>query len=444
MIFSRKHLLVMTLLMPLYSWGEGEQATNIVANDTAIQKDYESAQANPLPLNELRAFTEIFARIKQNYVSEVSDQELLENAIQGMLSGLDPHSAYLLPQDFKELEESTAGEFGGLGIEVAIEDGFVRVISPIDDTPAYDAGVEAGDLIVRINDEPIKGITLNQSVDKMRGKPGSKVKLTVVRKGLDQPLDIVLERAIIKIDSVKVKILEPGYGYLRISQFQSDTGSEVEDGIKELIEQQSLKGLILDLRNNPGGVLQEAVRVTDAFIDKGLIVSIEGRDSDNIFQYSASEGGIATDVPLVVLINSGSASASEIVAGALQDHRRAVVLGIESFGKGSVQTVVPLYVDDSKGLKLTTAFYFTPSGRSIQAKGIQPDIEVLNNMTVKVSTARKVTKEIDLQGHLESERAQQEANSNRDKDAALNKDYQLQQALNVVKGIHLNQMNLQR
>ncbi|WP_067516627.1 S41 family peptidase [Endozoicomonas ascidiicola] len=405
-----------------------------------------------LPLDDLRAFTEVMERIKKAYVEEVDDKTLLENAIQGMLSGLDPHSAYLSPDDFQELEENTSGEFGGLGIEVGVEDGFIKVVSPIDDTPASKAGVMAGDLIIKLDETSVKGLSLRDSVEKMRGKAGTEIKLTIVREGEDKPLEITLERAVIKVQSVRAKNLEPGYGYIRISQFQADTGKELVETLEELIkkeENEHLNGLVLDLRNNPGGVLQAAVGVTDAFISDGLIVYTEGRIANSELRFNATAEDPSKGVPLVVLINGGSASASEIVAGALQDHNRAVLMGTESFGKGSVQTVLPLSVDAQRGLKLTTALYYTPNGRSIQAEGIKPDIVVERAKVTLLNDGGEQYKEADLQRHLGNGNKEETSKENNrtakeEKELAelLSKDYQLNQALNVLKGMHINAITI--
>ena len=294
-----------------------------------------------IPLNELRAFSEIFGRIKNNYVEPVEDKELLQNAIRGMLSGLDPHSTYLDLEDFKNLREGTSGEFGGLGIEVTLEDGFVRVVSPIDDTPAAEAGVLAGDLIIRLDKKPVKGMALREAVDMMRGKPGTDLLITILREGEDKPLNITLTRAIIKVKSVKHKTLEPGYGYVRISTFQQRTSEGLNNAIEQLKKDNNdkLSGLVLDLRNNPGGLLNAAVDVSDAFITEGLIVYTDGRVPDSKQEFNAKPRDLLEGAPLIVLVNGGSASASEIVAGALQDHHRAVILGSKTFGKGSVPTV---------------------------------------------------------------------------------------------------------
>ncbi len=312
-------------------------------------------ETETLPLESLRTFTEIFAKIKNDYVEPIEDKELLENAIRGMLAGLDPHSAYLVPEDYKELQAGTSGEFGGLGIEVGMEDGFVKVISPIDDTPAYRAGVEAGDLIIRLDDTPVKGMALSDAVKIMRGKPGTDIVLTIIRDGEDKPLNITITRDVIRVTSVKSRMLEPGYGYVRISQFQSRTGENLREALAKLEDEAdgSLKGLVLDLRNNPGGVLSAAVSVSDAFLREGIIVYTEGRLDDAKLKFNAKPADILNGAPLVVLVNGGSASASEIVAGALQDHHRAIIMGQKTFGKGSVQTILPM--DNGSAHKLTGA-----------------------------------------------------------------------------------------
>ena len=391
-----------------------------------------------LPLDELRTFAEVLDRIKSAYVEPVDDKTLLENAIRGMLSNLDPHSAYLDPQAFQELQESTSGEFGGLGIEVGMEDGFIRVVSPIDDTPASKAGIEAGDLIVRIDGQPTKGLSMQEAVDMMRGKPGSKVVLTLVREG-GQPFDVTLTRAVIRVQSVRTQLLEDGYGYLRITQFQVNTGAEVGKALATLRKDNKapLKGLVMDLRNNPGGVLQAAVEVADHFMTRGLIVYTQGRIANSELRFSADPADASQRVPLVVLINGGSASAAEIVAGALQDSRRAVVMGTDSFGKGSVQTVLPL--NNDRALKLTTALYYTPNGRSIQAQGIVPDIEVQRARLTREDEVAGV-KEADLAGHLGNGNGGADRPSNGKAAQAprpQDEDYQLGQALNLLKGLNI-------
>ncbi|MDX5300120.1 MAG: S41 family peptidase [Gammaproteobacteria bacterium] len=409
-----------------------------------------------LPLDDLRKFTEVFERIRKTYVEEVDDRTLLNNAIKGMLSGLDPHSAYLEPQAFSELEESTSGAFGGLGIEIGQENGFIKVITPIDDTPATRAGIQAGDLIIKLDDDPVKGMSLEEAVGRMRGKPGTKITLTVIREGESQPLEIEVTRDVIKVTSVKTRLLEPGFGYLRITQFQAGTGADFNTGLRKLETENSgpLDGLILDLRNNPGGVLQAAVEVADALLEEGLIVYTEGRLRSSQLRFSASPGDDSGGVPIVVLINGGSASASEILAGALQDHRRAVVLGTRSFGKGSVQTVMPL--NEEYGLKITTARYYTPSGRSIQALGIEPDIEVKQARLTETDNQPLFT-EADLAGHLSNDAVDEEAtrkqrqekerktpaqdapanggNAESEPQDPIQRDYQLRSGLNMLKGL---------
>ena len=403
-----------------------------------------------LPLDELRAFSEIFGRIKNSYVEPVDDKELLQNAIRGMLSGLDPHSTYLDLKDFKQLREGTSGEFGGLGIEVTMEDGFVKVVSPIDDTPAAKAGLLAGDLIIRLDDTPVKGLTLNEAVDIMRGKPGDKILLTIIRDGEDKPLNVKLVRAIIKVKSVKQRMLEPGYGYVRISTFASRTGESLKEAISALkIENDgSLNGLVLDLRNNPGGLLTAAIDVSDTFITKGLIVYTEGRVQDSNQKFNAKPDDFLKGAPLVVLVNGGSASASEIVAGALQDHDRAVIIGTKTFGKGSVQTVMPLTNDTA--VKMTTARYYTPSGRSIQAEGIVPDIQLdLVKITASEAGSLTLIREQDLTKHLENDMAGTESEDSVEEEKVVTEkeesdavplvvtDYALSEALNLLKGINI-------
>lgn len=398
-----------------------------------------------IPLDELRAFSEIFGRIKNNYVEPVEDKELLQNAIRGMLSGLDPHSTYLDLEDFKQLREGTSGEFGGLGIEVTMEDGFVRIVSPIDDTPAAKAGLQAGDLIIRLDDTPVKGMVLSDAVDIMRGKPGTDLKLTIIRDGEDKPLKVTLTRAVIKVKSVKHKTLEPGYGYVRISTFQQRTGENLNDAVAQLKKDNngSLNGLVLDLRNNPGGLLNAAVTVSDSFITKGMIVYTDGRIPDSKQEFTAKPNDILQGAPLVVLVNGGSASASEIVAGALQDHKRAVIIGSKTFGKGSVQTVMPL--TDSTAVKMTTARYFTPSGRSIQAEGIVPDILIDRVKVTAIDTAGfEPLREQNLSKHIsngngktDAEITQEAKDKKKDTTALAVSDYTLSEALNLLKGIHI-------
>ena len=426
----------------------------------------------PLPVEELRAFSEVFGRIKSDYVEPVSDKKLITEAINGMLSGLDPHSAYLDAEGFKELQTSTQGEFGGLGIEVGMEDGLVKVISPIEDTPAFNAGVKSGDLIIKLDDTLVKGLTLNDAVKRMRGKPGTDIHLTIVRKTETKPLQITVTRAVIKVQSVKSKLVDTGYGFVRITQFQEHTGENLATALENLRKKNNgpLHGLVLDLRNDPGGLLTGAVGVSAAFLPKDALVTYtEGRTDDAKMRLLASPdyylrgsgkgdylkdlSGEFKNVPMVVLVNGGSASASEIVAGALQDHKRAVIMGTQSFGKGSVQTILPL--GNNTAIKLTTARYYTPSGRSIQAKGIVPDILVEDPSTAEMDNTFRL-READLDKHLSNDRTPEEKSDpvkSTSKAPAKSKendgkklevaefgaknDYQLNQALNLLKGMSI-------
>lgn len=452
-------------------------STTVSLDALAFKQTVEGAP----PLEELQQFSEVYSRIKDNYVEEVKDKDLMTNAIRGMLGGLDPHSSYLDAEEYKELQVGTSGEFGGLGIEVGMEDGFVKVISPIDDTPAQKAGLQAGDLIIRLDDTPVKGMTLNDAVKQMRGKPGTNIHLMIVREGKDKPFKVTIKRDIIQVKSVKQRILESGYGYVRITSFQAKTTDAMMEALETLKKDNkgNLRGLVLDLRNNPGGVLNAAVGVSDAFLESGKIVYTQGRVEDAKMEYTANKGDAITAAPIVVLVNQGSASASEIVAGALQDHKRALVVGQKTFGKGSVQTVLPL--DEKTAVKLTTARYFTPSGRSIQAQGIVPDIEL---KPLKVKSAKDESEdafdplsEANLSKHLENpngkkpeetaapekpaeppatpsepektddigtETADKAKTDAKDKDkdkkqSLAEEDYQLFEALNILKGMDLVQ-----
>jgi carboxyl-terminal processing protease len=428
-----------------------------------------TAKTEQIPLTELERFTTVLEHVKNYYVKDVGDDELFENSIHGMLTGLDPHSAYLDKEEFAELKASTSGKFGGLGIEVTVDDGFIKVISPIDGTPAAKGGLKAGDIIVRIDDAPVKDMPLKDAVDKMRGKPGTEVSLTIVRQGETKPLKIKLTREIINVQSVTSKIIDKDYGYIRISQFQNETGPDLVKQLKELLKKSNghLKGIVLDLRNNPGGVLDASVQVASAFLDKDkigyekMVVYTKGRLAGSQVKEKATGKDLTNGIPIVIMVNGGSASAAEIVAGAMQDHRRAVILGTQTFGKASVQTVLPL--KDQRGLKLTTALYYTPSGKSIQAKGITPDIivdEVEIPKPNNSATDTLLLHEADLDRHLESKQGDeanstQKAENSKGKNAngnnpqtdataseksAKNKDnpsmyddYQLYQALNVLK-----------
>ena len=420
----------------------------------------------PLPVDELRAFAEVFGAIKASYVEPVEDKKLITEAISGMLTGLDPHSAYLDQDAFKELQVGTQGEFGGLGIEVGMEDGFVKVVSPIEDTPAFRAGLKPGDLIIKLDETPVKGMNLNDAVKRMRGKPKTAIRLTIMRKGDAKPFEVTLQRDIIRVQSVKSKLIEPGYGWIRVSQFQEHTGENLVKHLEGLYKQGPLKGLVLDLRNDPGGLLNGAVGIASAFLPtRALIVSTDGRTEDAKRKFLAAPedylrgnrddylkalpAGIKT-VPMVVLVNGGSASASEIVAGALQDHKRATVIGTQTFGKGSVQTILPL--GNNTAIKLTTARYYTPSGRSIQAKGIVPDLIVEDPTSPTTGRLR----EVDLDKHLLNEQDKAVEKLKRDEAAraatktgavapaddkpaaplefASDKDFQFQQAIKYLKG----------
>jgi len=397
--------------------------------------------ANNIPFEGLKTFSEVYGRIRQDYVEPVTDEKLLEDAIRGMLSGLDPHSSYLDQEQYNELKVGTTGQFGGLGIEVGMENGFVKVIAPIDDTPAQKAGVKAGDLIIRLDEKPVKGMSLNDAVKSMRGEPGSEIVLTVVREGLEQPIKIKIIRDVIKVKSVKSRMLEDGYGYLRITSFQSKTGDNVNDALNELQKGGNLKGLVLDLRNNPGGVLNAAVAVSDAFLEDGLIVYTDGRVEDAKMKFNATPNDLLHGAPIVVLINGGSASASEIVAGALQDHKRAVIMGEKTFGKGSVQTILP--TSNGGAVKLTTARYYTPSGRSIQAEGITPDVAISKvKLEMAAQSEFSPIKEADLTNHLENGKPGKKQESpkttgDNSEEALALQDYPLNEALNLLKGINI-------
>ncbi len=411
----------------------------------ALANTEENTDIDTLPLDELRTFTEVFAKVKNDYVESIDDRTLIENAIRGMLEGLDPHSTYLDKESYKELQEGTSGEFGGLGLEVGMEDGFIKVISPIDDTPAEHSGVKAGDLIIKLDDKSVRGMSLNDAVDLMRGKPGSDIILTVVREGEEKPISITITRAIITVKSVRSKILEPGFAYVRVSNFQTHTAEDLRKSLEKLKEENEngLSGLILDLRNNPGGILNAAVGVSDLFLDSGLIVYTEGRIQDSKLKFNAKPSDILRNAPIIVLVNGGSASASEIVAGALQDHERAIIMGERTFGKGSVQTILPM--NDEAALKLTTARYFTPSGRSIQASGIEPDI-IIENIRVnrEQDTGAIRIKEADLSGHLDNGNKDNKIDDDskdkkKEKGPSLAEtDYQLYEALNVLKGLTIH------
>jgi carboxyl-terminal processing protease len=393
-------------------------------------------EAGRLPLDELRTFADVYNQIRTGYVEEIDDSTLLEYAIQGMLMGLDPHSVYLTRDDFADLQEGTSGEFSGLGLEVGMEDGYVTVISPIDGSPAAAANLQSGDVILKLDNVTVKGLSLNDSIEKMRGAKGTKVELTIGRPGTSQPFNVTLVRDTIKVASVRQRELEPGYGYIRIAQFQLGTGEDVARSLEKLKAKGKLKGLVLDLRNNPGGVLSASVDVAGLFLDGGLVVYTEGRLANSDMHFNADGGDASDDTPLVVLINAGSASASEIVAGALQDRGRAVVMGSDSFGKGSVQTILPL--SESRAVKLTTARYYTPNGRSIQAEGIIPDIPVERARVTAYDNSQQIT-EADLTGHLDNGNGdgKKSRSSKRAANELLASDNQLYEALTLLKGINI-------
>jgi len=409
-----------------------QQASDTAVSDYSIDTEVTVDKA-PLPLKDLQLFTLIFDQIRRSYVEPISDQDLLENAIKGMLQELDPHSSYLDGSHFSSLKETTQGHFSGVGIEIGSDNGYIKVITPIDETPAEKAGIEAGDLIIKLDGQSIRGFSISQAAKLMRGSKGSPVTLTLVRKGRDKPFDITVIRDRIQTRSVRSKIIEEDFGYVRVSQFQANTGAEFANQINQLKQQnKQLKGLVLDLRNNPGGVLQASVDVVDALIDKGTIVSTKGRLENNDQLFSATTGDASGGLPLVVLINGGSASAAEIVAGALQDHSRAIIMGTRSFGKGSVQTIFP--VDKDKAIKLTTARYYTPSGRSIQAQGIVPDVVIERATITQISEDNRV-KEADLAGHLSNGNMNEvELETAKDKEDNI-LDNQLFEAVNMLKGL---------
>jgi len=435
MSFLKKHVAMVLLILLCVGVGfslSGQAVTNVLA---LAKSEYET----------IETFTNILAIVRKNYVDNVKTKELILGAIEGMLNSLDPHSAYLTPDVYKELQMETQGKFGGLGIEITVRQGVLTVVSPIEDTPAFKVGIKAGDMIIKIEDEFTKDMTLMQAVKKMRGEKGTKITISVKREGESKLLDFTIIRDTIKIRSVRYRALEDQYVYLRVAQFQQRTNRDLQKALKELKEKAGgIKGLVLDLRNNPGGLLTQAVEVSDLFLDSGLIVYTEGRLEHQRQKFFAHKRGSWTQFPMVVLVNGGSASASEIVAGAMQDHKRAIVLGTKTFGKGSVQTILPL--DDHSALRLTTARYFTPKGRSIQATGIVPDIVMENppRQEARVEKPRSRVREENLRGHLENEKtpetpqATKESKEKKDdlkrKVGDIENDPQLRRALELLKG----------
>jgi carboxyl-terminal processing protease len=424
---KRTIIVVVTLLAVVFGFGAHRMSSAEGGND------YES----------IELFTDVLALVKRSYVEEVDTKKLVYGAINGMLSSLDPHSSFMPPDQYKEMKIDTRGSFGGLGIEIAMKDGILTVISPIEDTPAFRAGIKAGDQIIKIDDKFTKDLSINDAVKRMRGPKGTPVTLTVVREGFDKPKDFVLTRDIIQVKSVKFRTIEEGYAYVRVAQFQEKTDEDLGKALKTLTADNggSLKGLILDLRNDPGGLLDQAVRVADHFVEEGgLIVYTEGREKDAKMKFSATRGKKEPNYPMVVLINGGSASASEIVAGALQDHKRAIIMGTQSFGKGSVQTIIPL--SDDSGLRLTTARYYTPSGRSIQAKGIVPDIVVERTELPALERREGMhLREKDLENHFEAEGKEAPESKKTEKapplkvEDLLKSDFQVVRALDLLKGL---------
>ncbi|MGH1486404.1 MAG: S41 family peptidase [Cellvibrionaceae bacterium] len=430
-----RHLSCITALTTLslcFSLPVLAQDAKPTAEPSANASNIESS--DPLPLQDLRLFTLIFDHIRRSYVEPVTDQELLENAVKGMLQELDPHSDYLDASHFSNLQESTQGQFSGVGLEIGQENGYIKVITPIDGSPAKKAGLQAGDLVIKLDNQSIRGLSLSEAAKKMRGPKGTEVIFTVIRQGLEKAIDITVMRDTIQTRSVRSRTIEDDFGYVRISQFQANTGKDFVTAISKLLkENKQLKGIVLDLRNNPGGVLQASVEVVDALVNDGLIVYTEGRLDNSNQSFSATTGDIAQGLPMVVLINGGSASAAEIVAGALQDQQRAIIMGTRSFGKGSVQTVLPVGKD--KGIKLTTALYFTPEGRSIQAQGIEPDV-IIERATITQLGGDARVKEADLSGHLANGNGDEDVKPSTKKSRSQNtEDNQLFEALNMLKGL---------
>jgi len=394
--------------------------------------------AIPDTYRQLNLFGDVFERVRADYVEKPDDAKLIEYAINGMLSGLDPHSSYMEPKAFRDMQVQTRGEFGGLGIEVTMEDGLIKVVAPIDDTPAAKAGVMANDIITKLNDEQVQGLTLNQAVEKMRGPVNTRIKLTIMRKGQPKPVEVMITRDIIRVRAVRART-EDDVGYIRISQFNEQTTDNLKKALGDLQNQipaDKLKGYIVDLRNNPGGLLDQAISVSNAFLDRGEIVSTRGRNAEETQRFSARPGDLTKGKPVIVLINGGSASASEIVAGALQDHKRATLLGTRSFGKGSVQTIIPLGAGNG-ALRLTTARYFTPSGRSIQALGITPDIEVLQDVPEELKARTDTKGESSLRGHLKAE-GEEKAGSQSYVPPNPKDDKALHMALDLLRGVASN------
>jgi carboxyl-terminal processing protease len=418
----------------------GAAATLLVTQPHALSFGSVASASASDTYRELNLFGDVFERVRADYVEKPDDSKLVESAINGMLAGLDPHSSYMDPKSFRDMQVQTRGEFGGLGIEVTMEDGLVKVVAPIDDTPAAKAGVMANDIITQLDDEAVQGLTLNQAVDKMRGPVNTKIKLTIMRKGSDKPIEVTIVRDVIRVKSVRSHNEGDDVGYIRITQFNEQTTDGLKQAIDDLNTQlgaDKIKGYVIDLRNNPGGLLDQAISVSDTFLDKGEIVSTRGRNPDETQRFNARPGDMTKNKPLIVLINGGSASASEIVAGALQDHKRATLIGTRSFGKGSVQTIIPLGAGNG-ALRLTTARYYTPSGRSIQAKGITPDIEVLQDVPDDLKAQTDSKGEASLRGHLTGDSGPEESGSQSYVPPDEKNDKALSTAIDLLRGTASN------
>jgi carboxyl-terminal processing protease len=413
-------------------------ALTLIATQPRVMFDARAQAAAADTYRQLSLFGDVFERVRADYVEKPDDGKLVESAINGMLAGLDPHSSYMDSKSFRDMQVQTRGEFGGLGIEVTMEDGLIKVVAPIDETPAAKAGIMANDIITHLDDEPVQGLTLNQAVEKMRGPVNTKIKLKIMRKGGDKPLEVSITRDIIRVRSVRSRMEGDDIGFVRVTQFNEQTTEGLKKAVSDLASQSGdkLKGFVIDLRNNPGGLLDQAISVSDAFLEKGEIVSTRGRNAEETQRFNARSGDLTRNKPIIILINGGSASASEIVAGALQDHKRATVIGTRSFGKGSVQTIIPLGSGNG-ALRLTTARYFTPSGRSIQAKGISPDIEVLQEVPEELKARTDTRGEASLRGHLKAEGDEQTGSQSYippdPKD-----DKALHTALDLIRGVQKN------
>src|SRR5437868_9757034 len=424
----------------LLSAATGAALTLMVTQPRSMLMGSTARAATSDTYRQLNLFGDVFERVRSDYVEKPDDSKLVESAISGMLAGLDPHSSYMDAKSSRDMQIQTRGEFGGLGIEVTMEDGLVKVVSPIDDTPASKAGIMANDVITHLDDEQVQGLTLNQAVEKMRGPVNTKIRLKIMRKGQDKPIEVSITRDIIRVRSVRMRIEGDDVGFIRISQFNEQTSEGLKKAIADIIAQipnDKLRGYVIDLRNNPGGLLDQAISVSDAFLERGEIVSTRGRNAEETQRYSARPGDLTNGKPIIVLVNGGSASASEIVAGALQDHKRATVLGTRSFGKGSVQTIIPLG-NNNGALRLTTARYYTPSGKSIQAKGIVPEIEVLQDVPDDLKSRSDTKGEASLRGHLKTQEGEEQTGSQSYIPPDVKNDKALNMALELLRGTKTN------